>query len=366
MKINVTKSSLPSFEEYCDEIKDIWDDCWLTNNGKKHKLLETKLKAFLECENLALFVNGHSALESIIASYNFPLGSEIITTPFTFISTTNAIIRNGLVPIFCDIKNDDFTLDASKIEKLITKKTVAILPVHVYGNICDIEQIASLAKKYNLKVIYDAAHAFGTRYNGKPISSFGDASMFSFHATKVFNTIEGGCVVVNDNSNKQCEKMNFLKNFGFKSEEECVISGCNAKMNEFQASMGLCNLRHIDEYILKRKEVYKRYCERLLNKKGIGICEIKSGIQSNYSYFPVLFDKKYYSRDEIKSKLEKYNIYTRKYFYPLTSDFECNAVFNKNNTPIAKRISENILTLPMYSDLSLQDVDLICNIILGE
>lgn len=361
MKINVTRSSMPSYEEYCKEIKSIWDNHWLTNCGPKHNLLEEKLAEYLGVKKVTLFTNGHLALEAAIASFDFPKGSEVITTPFTFVSTTNAIVRNGLIPVFCDINKKDYTIDTTKIESLITEKTVAIVPVHVYGNICDVEEIDRIAKKHNLKVIYDAAHAFGVKYKGKGICNWGDVSMLSFHATKVFNTIEGGAICYNDPSLEA--KYKSIKNFGLVGEEECEYCGGNAKMNEFQACMGLCNLKHIDDYILNRKRAFEIYAKRLSNIKGIKLCNKQSDVLSNYAYFPVHFNGYKYTRNEVKDKLAKHDIATRKYFYPCTNEFKCMSAF-ANITPIAHNISENVLCLPLYSDLSIEDVDLICNLIL--
>lgn len=259
--IFVTRSSLPSYEEYIEAIKPLWESHWLTNMGKFHQELEEKLKVYLDVPELSLMVNGHMALELIIQAMKFPEGGEIITTPFTFISTTHAIIRNGLKPVFCDVKPNDGTIDETKIEKLISNRTVAILPVHVYGNICDVEEIQRIAEKYNLKVIYDAAHAFGEKYKNKGIGNYGDASVFSFHATKVFNTIEGGAVSFTDK--ELYEKLYNLKNFGIRGEETVVEIGANAKMNEFAAIMGLCNLKHIDDVIRERRLRAKKYREIL-------------------------------------------------------------------------------------------------------
>ena len=254
--INVTQSSIPSYEEYCEEIKSIWDSKWLTNMGTKHHQLQNELEAYLGVPNVSLFTNGHLALENILEAFDFPKGSEIITTSFTFASTTHAIARKGYVPVFCDIKFDDYTVDETEIEALITDKTAAILPVHVYGNVCNVDAIQKIADKHNLTVIYDAAHAFGVEYSGIGIANFGDASMFSFHATKVFNTIEGGAVCYSDSKFNQILKD--IKNFGIHGPEEVLYVGGNAKMNEFQAAMGICNLRHIDDEIKKRKAVYER------------------------------------------------------------------------------------------------------------
>lgn len=365
-KINVTRSSMPTYEEYCEEIKDLWDSHWLTNMGTKHKQLEYALKNYLNTPNITLYTNGHLALENIIAAMQFPVGGEVITTPFTFASTTHAIVRNGLVPIFCDVNANDYTIDVSKIEKLITPKTCAIIPVHVYGNLCDVESIKRIATQHNLKVIYDAAHAFGVEYKGISSANFGDASMFSFHATKVFNTIEGGAVCY---SNERLGAvLNDMKNFGIRGPERCVYIGGNAKMNEFQAAMGLCNLRHLSEEIAKRKNVTNRYREHLSAIKGIILCEPQRNVQPNYAYFPVIFDGYKYIRDEIFAMLAEKNIVARKYFYPITNNFECYKDFptaGADKTPVAKYLSERVLTLPLYADLALEDVDRICDIILS-
>lgn len=362
MKINVTRSSMPSYEEYCEEIKSIWDNHWLTNCGPKHDLLEKKLAEYLGVNKVTLFTNGHLALETAIAAFDFPKGSEVITTPFTFVSTTNAIVRNGLVPVFCDINEKDYTIDVTKIEALITDKTVAIVPVHVYGNICNVEEIERIAKKHNLKVIYDAAHAFGVKYKGKGICNWGDASMLSFHATKVFNTIEGGAICYNDPSLEV--KFKSMKNFGLVGEEECEYCGGNAKMNEFQASMGLCNLKHIDNYIERRKQVYQEYVRKLGGKNGIVLCKPQVDVLTNYAYFPVIFDNYKFSRDEIKERLAANDVAARKYFYPCTNLFK----FIKNEAKgfpcLAESISKKILCLPMYHELSFDEIDLICKIIL--
>ncbi len=357
--IQVTKSSMPLYEEYIEEIKDIWESCWLTNMGEKHKQLEESLSSFLDTPNITLFTNGHLALECAIATLK--LSGEVITTPFTFASTTHAIVRSKLEPVFCDINPIDYTIDVHKIENLITDKTSAILPVHVYGNVCNIKEIEEIAKKYNLKVIYDAAHAFGVTVNGVGIGNFGDASMFSFHATKVFNTIEGGAVTYKNAELKKI--MNDIKNFGITGPESVEYVGGNAKMNEFQAAMGICNLRHVDSEINKRKLIVERYNENLFDMKGIKLLKPQNDVKGNYSYFPVLFEK--ISRDEVYEVLKDNNIFARKYFYPLTNNFECykDRFHPEEETPIAKYISERILTLPLYADLSIYDVDRICNII---
>lgn len=366
MSINVTSSSMPSFEEYCEEIHDLWDSHWLTNMGAKHQLLQMQLEEYLKVPHISLYTNGHLALENIIAAMNFAQGSEVITTPFTFASTTHAIVRNGLVPIFCDINDKDYTLDVNKIEKLITDRTCAIIPVHVYGNICDVESIEDIAQKHNLKVIYDAAHAFGETYKEINIANFGDASIFSFHATKVFHTIEGGAVCFKDD--KLVQVLDDMKNFGIRGQEECAYIGGNAKMNEFQAAMGICNLRHLTDEIAKRKKVVEQYRERLTNVKGIKISEEQAGIVYNYAYFPVVFDEYKYSRNEVFNKLKQHDIMARKYFYPLTNSFACYKYYptaGVEKTPVARYISERVLTLPLYADLALENVDRICDVILS-
>lgn len=366
MLINVTRSSMPSYEEYCKEIKELWDSHWLTNMGVKHKQLQVELEAYLEVPHAILYTNGHLALENVIAAMNFPEGSEVITTPFTFASTTHAIVRNGLVPVFCDINDVDYTIDVSKIEELITSKTVAIVPVHVYGNLCDVDAIKEIADRHGLKVIYDAAHAFGGTYKGISSANFGDASMFSFHATKVYNTIEGGAVTFHEDN--LVPVLNDLKNFGIRGPESVVYVGGNAKMNEFQAAMGICNLRHVDEEIAKRKAVVEHYRERLSNIPGIKLCAEQNGVKSNYAYFAVVFDGYKYSRDEVYEMLKARDIIARKYFYPLTNDLECYQdmpTAGAEKTPVAKYIADRVLTLPLYADLQIEEVNKICDVLLN-
>lgn len=363
--INVTRSSMPGFEEYCNEIRELWDSRWLTNMGVKHRQLEASLREYLQVKHALLYTNGHLALENVIRAMEFPAGGEVITTPFTFVSTTHAIVNNGLVPVFCDVNDRDYTMDVTKIEALITEKTVAIVPVHVYGNLCDVEAIHAIAQKHGLKVIYDAAHAFGASYKGISSACFGDASMFSFHATKVFNTIEGGAVCFADDALET--KLNQIKNFGLSGQEECAYIGGNAKMSEFQAAMGICNLRHLAGEIAKRKAVVERYRERLSGVRGIRLCQNQENVVSNYAYFPVVFDGYKETRDAIFEKLGKEGITARKYFFPLTSDFACYKNFptaGGEKTPVAKHIAHRVLTLPLYAELSSEDVDRICNIIL--
>lgn len=362
-KIFVTRSLLPPYEEYIEAIKPLWDSHWLTNMGQYHQKLELKLKDYLKVPELSLMVNGHMGLELAIQAMEFKEGAEIITTPFTFISTTHAIVRNRLTPIFCDIKNNDGTIDETKIEKLINENTVAIIPVHVYGNICNIEEIQRIADKYNLKVIYDAAHAFGVRYKGIGIGNYGDATVFSFHATKVFNTIEGGAVAFSDHN--LYEKLYNLKNFGIRGEELVTEVGANAKMNEFCAIMGLCNLKYIDRAISKRKVRYEYYVQCLKNIKGIRLLENDANIIQNYAYFPIFIEDDFtMNRNELYIYLRQNNIYARKYFYPLTSEQKCFKNRYKNVSLVnAKKMAENVLVLPLYEELNLEDVEKIAGLI---
>ncbi len=366
MGINVTRSSMPDFDEYCNEIKDLWESRWLTNNGTKHKEFQVQLEERLNCPYVTLYTNGHLALENMLAAYNFPRGSEVITTPFTFASTTHSIARNGLVPVFCDVNENDYCIDVSKIESLITDKTVAIMPVHVYGNMCDVEAIDAIAEKHGLKVFYDAAHAFAVEYKGVSSACFGDATMFSFHATKVFNTIEGGAVCYK--TDELVEKLNDLKNFGMHGQEDFIYIGCNAKMNEFQAAMGICNLRHLDSEIEKRRKAVERYRERLSGVAGIKLVNPQKDVKSNYAYFPVVFDGYQYDRNKVFELLAEQGVIARKYFYPITNSLTCYKdlpTAGADKTPVAKHIGECVLTLPLYADLELSDVDRICDIILN-
>lgn len=363
--ILVTRSSMPDFDEYTNEIKELWESHWLTNHGVKARELKEQLKDYLHTDNLELTVNGHMALELILTALKLPVGSEIITTPFTFVSTTHSIVRCGFKPVFCDINPDTYTIDTDKIESLITDKTSAILPVHVYGNVCDDEAISAIAKKHGLKIIYDAAHAFGISYKGTPVACLGDASIFSFHATKVYNTIEGGAITFKDPSlSKVIEE---IRDFGIHDEESIPFVGPNAKMNEFAAAMGICNLRHVNEEIKKRANVVDAYKKGLSGVKGVKLNTVNTDQTLNYAYFPVVFTDEYpLSRNEIFKKLSENGIKSRKYFYPLTNEIEAyKDVLDPGDTPVATDISRRVLTLPMYADLSIEDVERICRIIAG-
>ncbi len=367
MAINVTRSSLPKIEDYVEEIRPIFESHILTNMGPVYKKFQRMLIEYLEVPYLSMFVNGHMALEIAIQALDVKRDhGEVITTPFTFVSTTHAIVRNGLNPVFCDIKTDDYTLDPAKIESLITDNTVAIMPVHVYGNVCDVEAIDEIAKTHNLKVIYDGAHAFAEKYKGVGVGNFGDATMFSFHATKVFNSIEGGAIAFRDK--KYRKALHELKNFGIHSPEIVDAIGGNAKLDEFRAAMGICNLRRVEECMRKRKVIYDWYNERLRGVPGIRFCKPNPNATCNYAYYPLVFDREEFgkSRDEVFDSLLQHGINARKYFYPAVNELAVyRNVYNSTNTPVAHDISLNIITLPIYEELSLEEVDMICDIILS-
>lgn len=363
-KIYVTKSAMPSFEEYTEEIRELWDTHMLTNMGPKHEQLRKALTDYLGVKYLDLFTNGHMALELTMQAMG--LHGEVITTPFTFVSTTHAIVRNGLEPVFCDVDPKDCTIDVTKLEALITDRTTAIIPVHVYGNICNVEEIDRIAQKYGLKVLYDAAHTFGCTYKGKGVGTLGDASCFSFHATKVFNTIEGGAVCHNDP--ELGHRVYQLKNFGIRDAETVDGVGANAKMNELCAAMGICNLRAVEEHIRMRGKVVQRYRSHLEHVPGLQLNPVQKDVKTNYAYFPVIFDEKVFgsSRNEVAAALAKEGIYARKYFYPLTNELQCyRGRFDVEKTPVARYLSKRVLTLPLYPTLADEDVDRICSIILA-
>lgn len=367
MAIYVTRPSMPDIEEYMEEIRPIFESHILTNMGPVYKKFQKRLMEYLEVPELSLFVNGHMALEMAIHALNLRReGGEIITTPFTFVSTTHAIVRNNLKPVFCDIRREDYTIDPDKIEDLITDKTVAILPVHVYGNICDVERIREIADRHHLKVIYDAAHAFGVKVGGKGIGNFGDASMFSFHATKVFNSIEGGAVAFHEK--KYRVPLHELKNFGIHGPEDTIAVGGNAKLDEFRAAMGICNLRRMETCIEARKQVYDRYMENFSGEEGLVLPRQQENVCANYAYFPVVFEPEKFgkSRDQVYSELLDADIHARKYFYPAINDMTCyKDLYAEQKTPVAREISRKVLTLPIYEGLAPEDIDRICDIVLG-
>ena len=362
MRINVTRSALPPMEEYVDELRDLWDSHWLTNNGEKLRRLEDQLRSFLDVKHLVTYTNGHMALEALLRAMK--LKGEVITTPFTFASTTHALVRCGLTPVFCDIEENSYTMDPAKVESLITPNTCAILPVHVYGNLCDHEALSAIAKKHGLKLIYDAAHAFGVSKNGVSAAQMGDAAMFSFHATKVFHTIEGGGVSTQDDELKAALELE--RNYGILDEVTVVHPGGNAKMSEFQAAMGLCNLRHAEENLNLRRHAVEMYNQLLSGREDIITPKAQEGVSSNYAYYPVLFTGGPDVREEMCRRLLSEDIYARKYFYPLTSDFACYdgmPGFDSSLTPIARRVASQVVTLPLYPGLADSDIHRICRIL---
>lgn len=355
-KVFVTSPLLPDLEKVMGELKDIWSSKWLTNMGEKHKLFENRLKDELKVRNASIFNNGTIALLVALKSLNLPYGSEVITTPFTFAATPHSIVWNGLQPVFCDIEEATMTIDASKIESLITPKTSAILGVHVYGYPCDVYKIESIAKKHNLKVIYDGAHVFSTEIDGRGIGSFGDITMFSFHATKLFNSIEGGCLTYNDDN--LIKKIYNLRNFGIQSEEVIEDIGINGKMNEVQASIGLLNLELYREEQGKRKVLKDFYNAELSNIKGIRIPEMPANTTDSYQYYPIVFNDDYpYTRNEVYDKFKEKNIYTRKYFYPACTDYDCykDMLLSKlSKLPVTDKVKNNVLCLPYHSGVSME------------
>jgi dTDP-4-amino-4,6-dideoxygalactose transaminase len=359
--VNVTKSDLPPLEKYVEYLKRIWDTHWLTNDGELVQLLAKRLEDYLRIKNLVLMSNGTLTLQ--IALKALDIKGEVITTPFTFAATTNVLLWEGLTPVFADIDQETYNLDPSNVEKKITDKTSAILAVHVYGNPCYIEKLQAIAERHNLKIIYDAAHAFGVEYHEKPVVGFGNLSTLSFHATKVFNTIEGGAVISRDEA--IVEKLKLMRNHGIKSESEVVLPGINAKMNEFQAAMGLCNIDLVDQAISLRKTLYERYIERL---SGLPIRFQKLvASKYNFSYMPVLFDSAK-ERDSVYSFLVEKNIKPRKYFYPLTVNFD---YFKKAGVDLVEKyglrnassVADRILCLPLYPSLEVSKVDEIASLI---
>lgn len=365
--INVTRSSMPSMEEYMEELRPVWESRWLSNRGAASKKFEQALKDYLKVEHVYCFANGHLALEVAINGLNLPKDSEVITTPYTHVSTTHSIVRNGLKPVFVDVEPDTYTLNPELVENAITDKTVAIVGTHVYGFPCKVEKLQEIASKHNLYLIYDAAHAFGVSYKGIGIGNYGDISMFSTHATKVFHTIEGGLITYKDKDNDLLRPMRKIVNFGFTTPEDIDYIGTNARMNEFEAVMGIVNLRHIDDEIGKRRIATERYLEHLEGVKGIKVIKPDSDTKWNYAYFPVIFDGYKWDRNRIQNLLAVRDVFARKYFFPLTCDAACyDTKFDNVEVPEAKHVAESVLTLPMYADLSVEDVDMICDIILDK
>lgn len=362
--ILVTQPSLPNLADFTKSLEQIWDSKWLTNNGKFHQEFERKLAEHLGVKHISLFSNGTLAL--ITALQHLGIKGEVITTPYSFVATAHALHWNGITPVFCDIDPVFGNIDPSKIEVLITDKTEAILPVHVYGNPANSILIEEIAHKHNLKVLYDAAHAFGVESNGESILNYGSLSILSFHATKTFNTIEGGAIVCHDLETKK--QIDYLKNFGFQDEITVVGPGINGKMNEIQAAFGLLQLKTIDQDILRRKKVAKRYQNILIKVKGIRILRDIDNVKHNYSYFPIFVEDDYpLTRDELYEKLKSNNIYGRRYFYPLISDFPTYKSLpssDSENLKIATNTANQVICLPIYPELSYSDQKIITNLIL--
>lgn len=360
-KIFVTQPLLPSLDDVEAQIKEIWDSKWLTNMGKKHNELENSLKEVLKVPNVSLFNNGTIALLVAIKALDLPYGSEVITTPFTFAATPHCISWNGLKPVFCDIEPNTMTIDADKIEKLITPNTSAILGVHVYGFPCDVEKIDAIAKKHNLKVIYDAAHAFSTEINGRGIGTYGDITMFSFHATKLYNSVEGGCLTYNDPN--LVRKIYNLRNFGIRSEELVEEIGINGKMNEIQAAIGLLNLKLYKQEQEKRVKVKALYDKGLENIKGIRLPQMPENTTNSYQYYPIVIEDDYpLSRNEIYEKFKELNILTRKYFYPACHDYECyknDLAVKLADLSVVDDLKNKVLCLPYYGSLEEEVIEFI-------
>lgn len=351
--ITVTSPLLPSLEEFNECLKQIWDKKWITNNGQFHKDLELALCKYLDVPYLSLFTNG--TLPLITALQALHITGEVITTPFSFVATTHSIWWNGARPVFVDIDHETCNIDPDKIESAITPYTTAIMPVHVYGKPCEIEKIQNIADKYGLKVIYDAAHAFGVKVNGESILKAGDMSTLSFHATKVYNTIEGGALIMKDEQTKK--RIDYLKNFGFAGETEVVAPGINSKMDEIRSAYGLLNLKQVDAAIVARKKVAKTYRTALQQIDGITFMDDSPGVQHNYSYFPIFIDAKKYgmTRDELYFKLKADNVLGRRYFYPLINTFSTYRGLpsaTMDNLPVATRKANEVICLPMHHELS--------------
>ena len=363
-QITVTSPLLPDLDEFNDLLKRIWDKKWITNNGSFHKELEAALCEYLKVPYISLFTNG--TLPLMCALQALRITGEVITTPYSFVATTHSLWWNGIKPVFVDIDPETCNLDPDKIEAAITPKTTAIMPVHVYGKPCDTRRIQAIADTYGLKVIYDAAHAFGVEVNGKSILNAGDMSTLSFHATKVYNTIEGGALVYHDEKTKK--RIDYLKNFGFADEVTIVAPGINGKMDEVRSAYGLLNLKQVDAAIEGRKQVAVKYREGLRNIKGIRVMEDMPGIRHNYSYFPIFINAEEYgmTRDELYFKMKEHNVFGRRYFYPLISTFSTYRGLdsaNPDNLPIATQMSNNVICLPMHHALSENEVEYILQII---
>jgi len=362
--IYVTQPALPDLQEFIPYLQQIWDSKILTNNGTFHRQLEKELSEFLGVPYISLFANGTLAL--VTALQVLRISGEVITTPYSFVATTHSLWWNNIKPVFVDIEAEFGNLNPEKIEAAITPKTTAILPVHVYGNPCKVDRIQEIADIYGLKVIYDAAHAFGVKQGNQSILNYGDLSILSFHATKVYNTMEGGAIVCHDETTKK--RIDYLKNFGFASETKVMAPGINSKMNEMQAALGLVQLKHIKDNIRKRKVIADTYRKQLANFTGITYLPESKDADSNYAYFPVFIDEKKYglSRDKLYEKLKHNNIHGRRYFYPLISDFSMYKELNsasKDNLATANKMANQVICLPIYPDLELKEVNHICTVL---
>lgn len=363
--ITVTSPLLPNLEEFNQLLKEIWDSKWITNNGSFHRRLEAALAEYLKVPYVSLFTNG--TLPLITALQALRITGEVITTPYSFVATTHALWWNGIKPVFVDIEPETGNIDPNRIEAAITPKTTAIMPVHVYGKPCNVKAIQEIADKYGLIVIYDAAHAFGVEVNGKSILNAGDMSTLSFHATKVYNTIEGGAMVMHDEKTKK--RIDYLKNFGFAGETEVIAPGINSKMDEMRSAYGLLNLKQVDAAIEKRHQVAIRYREALKNVEGINYWDDIPGVKHNYSYFPIFVDSKKYgkTRDELYFLMREHGILGRRYFYPLISDFSTYRGLpsaNKENLVVATKMANEVICLPMHHLLTNEDIQKILNLII--
>jgi degT/dnrJ/eryC1/strS family aminotransferase len=356
--ITVTSPLLPNLDEFTDSLKEIWESKWITNNGQFHQKLEAALAEYLKVPYISLFTNG--TLPLLTALQALRITGEVITTPYSFVATTHALWWNGIKPVFVDIDPSTGNIDPQKIEAAITPRTTAILPVHVYGKPCDTEAIQAIADKYGLKVIYDAAHAFGVEVNGESLLNAGDMSTLSFHATKVFNTIEGGAMVMHDEKTKQ--RIDYLKNFGFANEIEVVGPGINSKMDEVRSAYGLLNLKQVDAAIAARQKVAVAYRKALRNVDGISFWDDMPGVRHNYSYFPIFIDAEKYgmTRDELYMKMKDQGVWSRRYFYPLISEFSTYRGLESSrpeNLPNAHRMSDTVICLPMHHALEENEID---------
>ena len=365
--ITVTSPLLPSLDEFMPYLQDIWSRKWLTNNGYYHQELEKALCEYLKVPYISLFTNG--TLPLLCALQALRITGEVITTPYSFVATTHSLWWNGIKPVFVDIDPETCNIDPEKIEDAITPRTTAIMPVHVYGKPCDTDRIQAIADKYGLKVIYDAAHAFGVKVNGESILNAGDISTLSFHATKVYNTIEGGALVCHDEKTKK--RIDYLKNFGFAGETEIVAPGINGKMDEIRSAYGLLNLKQVDTAIEARHQIAIKYRKILRNIKGLHFMEYITGVRHNYSYFPIFVDAEKYgmTRDELYFKMKEQNVFGRRYFYPLISEFSTYRGLDSarlDNLPVAHKIANSVICLPMYAGLSEDDINRILIVLSGE